>query len=146
MTDPTPDPSAPVRPRPEVVLVSDGRARYWLTYYMLVVTRRRRPFFADDRVRGRCRELLHAAAAEIGCELATCEVYPSSVVLEVRAPPTLSPQRIATRLRHDTAAPLKGEFPELERVGAVFARPYAVSTVPTLETERASVEGEVGTS
>ena len=133
-------PSAPDRPSPvgevsEIAYESDGRALYWLTYHLLVVTRRRRPFFSDERIRGRCEELLAAVAADLGCEVIACEVHPASAVLHVKAPPTLSPHQIATRLRRDTAGPLMEEFAELDRSGAVFARQYMVTTVPTPETD-----------
>lgn len=125
---------------------SDGRAVYWLTYYILVVTRRRRPFFEDELAKRRCEELMPEIAAGIGCEIVECEVSPSQVIVQIKAPPTKSPHSIATRLRHDAAAPLKAEFEEIARAGAVFAHQYMVTTVPVPETDCVDFETRISRS
>lgn len=125
---------------------SDGRAVYWLMYYVLIVTRRRRPFFENEKARRRCEEVLREVAGSIGCEIVECEVSPSQVIVQVKAPPTKSPHSVATRLRHDAAAPLKAEFEEIARAGAVFAHQYMVTTVPVPETDCAEFESRISRS
>lgn len=144
MSTPPPSPDPPVATRrgsPDYR--DDGRAVYWLKYYVLLVTRRRREFFADATVRARAEELLRGVAEAQGCVLTHCRLYPSSVVLHVEAPPTLSPHVLVTRLREDTAGPLKEEFEEVRRAGAVFVRRYMVTTVPVPETDGETFEGQI---
>lgn len=115
--------------------VHDGRATFWLKYYVLLATRRRRPFFAEEPARTRASELLTAAAECLGCTVTCCVVAPSSATIHVEAPPTLAPHKLVTRLREDVAGPLKEEFEHIRRAGAVFVRQYLVSTVPLPETD-----------
>jgi len=122
-------------------LRDDGRAVYYLKYYVVLYTRRRRPFFADESAKARVGELLLATAKGLECEVAHLGVYPSSVVLHVEAPPTLSPHVLVTRLREDVAGPLKEEFEGIRRAGAVFVRRYLVTTVPVPEADGESSEG-----
>ena len=143
---PTSDPAsvearAPDPSRPDYD--SDDRSVYWLTYYLLMVTRRRRPFFEDEQARARCEELLPEIAGAIGCEIVRCEISPAQVIVEVKAPPTKSPHTIATRLRHDAAGPLKAEFPTIARAGALFAHQYMVTTVPVPETDLNDFEARI---
>jgi REP element-mobilizing transposase RayT len=101
----------------------------------VLYTRRRRPFFADAGAKARVGELLLETAKGLECEVSHLGVYPSSVVVHVEVPPTLSPHVMVTRLREDVAGPLKEEFEEIRRAGAVFVRRYLVTTVPVPETE-----------
>lgn len=142
-TQPAP-PDPPVATRRESPDYRDnGRAVYWLKYYVLLVTRRRREFFTDSVIKRRAKELLIEVAEGQGCEVTHCELYPSSVVLHVLAPPTLSPHVLVTRLREDSAGPLKEEFEEVRRAGAVFVRRYMVTTVPVPETDGETFEGQI---
>ena len=125
---------------------ADGRSIYWLRYYILMVTRRRRPFFEAERARARCSDLMREIASRIGCEVVDCTVRPTQVIVEVLAPPAVAPHSIATRLRHDAAAPLKAEFPEIEVAGGAFAHPYMVTTVPMPEGDSAGFETLVSRS
>lgn len=118
----------------------DGRSVSALTYYVRLVTRRRRPFFADADVRARAEALLEASAAALGCRIEACAVSPSAVSLAVTAPPEVSPHVLVTRLRHDVAGPLKEEFEDVRRAGAVFVRRYLVSTVPIPEGDDEAFE------
>lgn len=121
----------------------DGRAVYYLKYYVVLFTRRRRPFFADAAAKVRVEELLLETAEGLGCEVTHLSVYPSSVVLHVEAPPTHSPHVLVTRLREDAAGPLKEEFEEIRRAGAVFVRRYMVTTVPVPEADGGALQGDV---
>lgn len=123
----------------------DGRAAYWLTYYIVLVTRRRRAFFAEEPARTRAQALLIAAAEALGCTVTCCEVAPASATVHVEAPPTLAPHKIVTRLREDVAGPLKEEFEHIRRAGAVFVRQYLVSTVPLPETDCRSFTQSIST-
>ncbi|OZC01485.1 transposase [Rubricoccus marinus] len=125
---------------------TDGQAVYWLRYYVLIVTRRRRPFFQDERARRRCEELMTEIAGQIGCEVVRCQVSPAQVIVEVMAPPKMAPHSIAHRLRYDAAAPLKAEFEEIARVGAAFAHQYMVTTVPVPETDCNDFEARISRS
>lgn len=122
---------------------SDYRSVYWIRYYVLMVTRRRRPFFEDEKARARCEELMGEVAEQEGCRVVSCEVRPSRVIVEVLAPPTISPHSLVTRLRHDAAGPLKAEFPEIETAGGAFAHRYMVTTVPMPEGDREGFESLV---
>ena len=118
----------------------DGRSVSALTYYVRLVTRRRRPFFENPAVCARARELLHASAEALECRVVQCEVSASAVSLAVTAPPTLSPHVLVTHLRHGVAGPLKEEFEEVRRAGAVFVRRYLVSTVPVPDADDEAFE------
>lgn len=121
----------------------DGRAVYYLKYYVVLFTRRRRPFFADAAAKARVEELLLETAEGLGCEVTHLSVYPSSVVIHVEVPPTHSPHVLVTRLREDAAGPLKEEFEEIRRAGAVFVRRYMVTTVPVPEADGEASEGRI---
>ena len=147
MTTPDPPLSGDRTPNPASPDYSaDGQAIYWLRYYILIVTRRRRPFFESERARRRCEELMVEIAAQIGCEVVQCKVSPAQVIIEVMAPPKMAPHSIAHRLRYDAAAPLKAEFEEIARVGAAFAHQYMVTTVPVPETNCNDFEARISRS
>ena len=121
----------------------DGRAIHWLLYYVLLVTRRRKPLFEDEAAKARCEELLAASARGIGCEVVRSEVNPSTVIVHVKAPPTVAPHNLVSRLRRETAGPLLEEFEAIRRVGAVFVHQYMVTTVPVPETTCRDFAAEV---
>jgi REP element-mobilizing transposase RayT len=116
----------------------DGRAASALVYHVVLVTRRRRPLFREGAVARRVEALLGEAAGGAGCALESCEVGASWVRLAVRAPSTLSPHIVVTRLRRDAAGPLKREVEEARRTGAVFVRRYLVSTGPVSDADCAA--------
>lgn len=128
---------------PSAVYDDDGRAASALVYHVVLVTRRQRPLFGDRAVAARVEELLGEAARGAGCELVGCAVEPSWVRLEVRAPPTVSPHVVVTRLRRDTAGPLKREVEAARRQGAVFVRRYLISTESVSDPDCAAFVGRV---
>lgn len=137
-----PDPPVATSPKSPEYL-DDGRAIYWLKYYVVFFTRRRKPFFADAAVKARAEELLLETAEELGCKVTRLDVYPSTVELHVEAPPTLSPHVLSSRLRKGAAGPLKAEFEELRRATAVFVKRYVVSTVPVPEADGEAVKERI---
>lgn len=120
--------------RPDPLLEDDGRARYRLTYCVLLVTRRRRPLFADPAVRARCEALLRASAEAAGCRVVCCEVWPAEATVHVEAPPGLSPAELVRRLREGAGGPLAAEVEAVRQVGGAFARRHVVTTAPVAET------------
>ena len=134
MSVPGPAPLAPVPARLDPPLRDDGEARYWLTYCVLLVTRRRRPLFADAAVRERCEALLRASAEAAGCRVVCCEVWPAEATMHVEAPPGLSPAELVRRLREGVGSPLAAEVEAVRQAGGAFARRYVVTTVPVAET------------
>lgn len=142
MSDPRPASTAP-SDTSRLVLESDGTAIYWLRYYVLLVTRRRRPFFEHEALKARCEALVAETASDVGCTLAACEVSPSSVILQIMCPPTLSPHNAVIRIRRTVSAALAEEFDEIRRAKVAFGSPYMVTTVPVPETELAGVEASL---
>ncbi len=114
-------------------LDDDGRALHKLEYHILLVTRRRRPLFADEAPRTRCHELLMGVLDEQECRVERLAVHPSTVTLHVFAPPTVAPHILVQKLR-EVAGPLRAEYPEMVPGGGVFIRRYIVTTMPTSET------------
>ena len=68
---------------------TDGPTVTSIDYYVLLVTKRRRQHFDDPAARERVEELLGELAETLGCRLTSCEVKPSTVLLQVRAPSTI---------------------------------------------------------
>ena len=141
-------PSDPTPPRPDGLTALlgydwDGRSASSLTYGVVLVTRRAAPLFGDPEVAARIEALLREAAEGCGCAVTACDVGPSSVRLDVRAPPTMSPHVVATRLRRDAAGPLKVEVEAARRQGAVFTRRYLVRTGPVADADREAFVGGV---
>ena len=69
------------RPNPPVATTpdspsyqDDGVVVHWLRYHVVLVTRRRRPFFEDAALAARADELVRRAAEGLGCRVAVCEV------------------------------------------------------------------------
>jgi REP element-mobilizing transposase RayT len=123
----------------------DGRSATWIEYHVLLVTRRRQPYFADERARARVDELLRAAAAGVGCEVLDLDVWPSSAHVRVKAPPAIAPHMVVRALRRGVAGPLKAEFEAIRRVGAVFVRPYLLATRDVPEADREAFARRVPT-
>lgn len=123
----------------------DGRSVTWIVYHVLLVTRRRQPYFADGKAKARVEELLRAAAAEVGCRVLELDVRPSSVRARVQAPATISPHLVVRALRRGVAGPLKAEFETIRRVGAVFVRPYLLTTRDVPEADREAFARRVPT-
>ena len=145
MSEPRPahvPPSAPSG-APRLAYESDGTAVYWILYYVLLVTRRRRPFFESPAMKARCEALLAEAATATGCTLVAREVSPSSAILQITCPPTLSPHNAVIRIRRTVSAALAEEFDEIRRAKVAFGRPYMITTVPVPETELAGVEASM---
>ena len=127
--------SGPVGATPveDAPLTDDGRSVYRLEYHFLMVTRRRRPFFADDAMRARAHALMTAIFEENGCRVEDLRIEPSTVRAHVFAPPYLSPHQLVAKLR-SVAAPLRREFPSVGENGGLFVRRYIVSHVPAPAT------------
>ncbi|MGB3543747.1 transposase [Rubrivirga sp.] len=120
----------------------DGRAASSLSYGVVLVTRRRARLFADEKTADRIGVLLQEAATACGCRLTSCDVKPTSVRLEVEAPPTMSPHVVVTRLRRDAAGALIEEDEAIRRRVAVFTRRYLVTTGPVPDADwRAFIGG-----
>ena len=115
----------------------DGRSATWIEYHVVLVTRRRQPYFADVRAKARVEELLCEAAVGVGCEVRGLDVRPSSAQVRVKAPPGIAPHLVVRALRRGVAGPLKAEFEAIRRGGAVFVRPYLLATreVPEADGE-----------
>ena len=139
-------PDPPVATTPESPLYQDdGVVVHWLRYHVVLVTRRRRPFFEDAALAARADELIRQAAEGLGCRVAACEVRPSVVRLEVEAPAGLSPLSVATRIARGVAGPLKAESGAVRRSGAAFVHRYLVSTEPVPEGDCEAFVGRVPT-
>ena len=124
---------------------SDGSVVTSIVYYVLLVTRRKRPHFADPAARDRVRELLVELADKLGCTMTSCEVKPSTALVQVRAPSTIAPHMIVRGLRRGVAEPLKEEFAEIRKVGSVFVRPYLLATVPVPDEDCEAFERRIPT-
>ena len=124
---------------------SDGPIVTSIEYYVLLVTKRRRPHFADPAARERAQELLIELANELGCTMTSCEVKPSTALVQVRAPSTIAPHMIVRGLRRGVAEPLKAEFAEIRKVGSVFVRPYLLATVPMPDEDCAAFARRIPT-
>ena len=112
----------------------DGVVVHWLRYYVVLVTRRRRPFFEDAGLAARADELVRQAAEGLGCRVAACAVQAvGGCSLEVEAPSRLSPFSVATRIARGVAGVLKEENEAVRRSGAAFVHRYLVSTEPVPE-------------
>ena len=116
----------------------EGSAVSSLVYYALLVTRRRRPLFADEAVRARVEALVREAAEGVGAAVRRVAVLPATVRVEVEAPATLSPHDLVGAIRRETTAGLKAEFEAVQRAHSVFVRRYLVTTVPVPETDAAA--------
>ena len=138
---PSPDPSDDRSESPDTDSLpyrEEGPAVSSLVYYALLVTRRRRPLFAEAAVRERVEALVRAAAEGAGAEVQRVVVLPSTVRVEVEAPATVSPHDLVGAIRRDTTAGLKAEFEAVRRAHSVFVRRYLVTTVPVPETDVAA--------
>lgn len=112
-----------------------GPAVHALVYYILLVTRRRRPLFAEAAVAARVGELIAARGVEMGLGMQRVQVDPATVTIHVRAPPTLSPHKIVRELSRAVSAPLRAEFAHVRDLDGVFVRDYMVTSMPVPETE-----------
>ena len=121
----------------------EGSAVSSLVYYALLVTRRRRPLFADEAVRERVAALVRQAAEGVGAEAQRVAVLPSTVRVELEAPATLSPHDLVGTIRRETTAGLKAEFEAVRRAHSVFVRRFMVTTVPVPETDAVAFEEDV---
>ena len=124
---------------------SDGPIVTSIEYYVLLVTKRRRQHFDDPAARERVEELLGELAETLGCRLTSCEVKPSTVLLQVRAPSTIAPHMIVRGLRRGVVQPLKAEFKAIRRAGSVFVRPYLLATVPMPDGDCEAFERRIPT-
>jgi REP element-mobilizing transposase RayT len=124
---------------------SDGPIVTSIEYYVLLVTKRRRPHFADPVARERVEELLDELAETLGCRMTSCEVKPSTALLQVRAPSTIAPHMIVRGLRRGVVQPLKAEFDAIRRAGSVFVRPYLLATVPMPDGDCEAFERRIPT-
>lgn len=121
----------------------EGPAVSAIVYYVLLVTRRRRPLFADAAVKARVEELVVESAEEIGLGVRCVDVAPATVTVHVEAPPTMTPHEIVRAIRQPTAAALKVEFEAIRRAHSVFVRRYLVTTMPVPETDCAAFERSI---
>ncbi|MDT7858159.1 transposase [Rubrivirga sp. S365] len=149
MTD-TPDPSAAGDgPPPEPSGAAsptyrhEGPAVSAIVYYVLLVTRRRRPLFEDAAVKARAEELVVASAEGAGLGVRFVDVAPATVTVHVEAPPTMSPHEVVRAIRQPTASALKAEFEAVRRAHSVFVRRYLVTTMPVPEMDGAAFERSV---
>ena len=124
---------------------SDGPIATSILYYVLLVTKRRRPHFADPAARDRAEALLGELAQTLGCRVTSCEIKPSTALIQVRAPSTIAPHMIVRGLRRGVVAPLKAEFEAIRRAGSVFVRPYLLATVPMPDGDCEAFERRVPT-
>lgn len=123
----------------------DGRSVTWIVYHVMLVTRRRQPYFANAEAKARVEALLRAAAVETGCAVLDLDVRPSSARLRVKAPAAIAPHLVVRALRRGVAGPLKAEFEAIRRVGAVFVRPYLLTTRDVPEADREAFARRVPT-
>ena len=123
----------------------DGPIVTSILYYVLLVTKRRRPHFADPAARERVKELLNELAETLGCQMTSCVMKPSTAMLQVRAPSTIAPHMIVRGLRRGVVQPLKTEFEGIRRAGSVFVRPYLLATVPMPDGDCEAFEKRIPT-
>ena len=121
----------------------EGPAVSALVYYILLVTRRRRPLFEDAAVKARVEELVIESAEEMGLGVRCVDVAPATVTVRVEAPPTVTPHEIVRAIRQPTASALKAEFEAIRRAHSVFVRQYMVTTMPVPETDCAAFERRI---
>ncbi|OZC01264.1 transposase [Rubricoccus marinus] len=112
-----------------------GPSVHALTYYVLLVTRRRRPLFEGAAAAARLKELLRLEAERMGLGVESIDVNPATVTIHIHAPPTLSPHKIVRELRRAASGPLREEFPHIKSAGGLFVRDYMVTSVPVPETD-----------
>ena len=125
--------------------LDDGVVVHWLRYHVVLVTRRRRPFFEDAALAARADELVRQAAEGLGCRVVACEVRPTHLLLEVEAPSRLSPFSVATRVARGVAGTLKAESEAVRKSGAAFVHRYLVSTAAVPEGDCAAFVARVPT-
>lgn len=124
---------------------TDGPVLGRIVYHMVLVTRRRRAFFADTALAARAEELIRHAAGDAGCHVRGCTVHPSWVVLEVEAPAGVAPSRLATVIARGAGGALKAESEAVRRSGAAFVHRYLVSTEAVPERDCAAFVARVPT-
>ena len=120
-----------------------GPSVHALIYYVLLVTRRRRPLFQDPAVATRLEELLRAEAERQGLGVECIDVNPATVTIHVEAPPTVSPHKMVRDLRRAVTAPLKEEFEGIASAGGVFVRDYMVTSMPVPDTDCEAFERHI---
>ena len=121
----------------------EGPAVSAIVYYILLVTRRRRPLFVDATVKARVEELVIESAEEMGLGVRCVDVAPATVTVHVEAPPTVTPHEIVRAIRQPTASALKAEFEAIRRAHSVFVRQYMVTTMPVPETDCTAFERRI---
>ncbi|MDT0632955.1 transposase [Rubrivirga litoralis] len=108
---------------------TSGTARHSIRLHFLFVTSRARAILTGE-VADRVAEILTEIAAEEGCEALDVQVSDRLAYVELVGRPELAASQIALRLRKHSAQRLLSSFPELTPEGAVWVRPYLVSTYP----------------
>ena len=112
-----------------------GPSVHALVYYVLLVTRRRRPLFAEPAVATRAEALFREAAEQMGLGVECVDVNPATVTMHVVAPPTVAPHKMVRDLRRAVTTPLKEEFEHIASAGGVFVRDYMVTSMPVPDTD-----------
>ena len=127
----------PSDPAPEASFASGapyrqaGRSVHALVYYVLLVTRRQRLLFADGQTAERVAEVFRSEAKALGFAIRALDVRPSTVRIEVQAPPDVPPNKVARDLRRAASSVLREAFPQAR--DGLFSRDYMVTSMPVLD-------------
>lgn len=95
-----------------------------ITYHLVWCVKYRKKFLTG-KVAQRLKQLLHAKAKELDCEIVAIEVMPDHVHLFLTALPVYAPQHLANQFKGYSSRVLRQEFDFLRtRIPSLWSRSY----------------------